>query len=52
MARVEDALAVYLTQPNHLVLHQDAEAVPLLGIVPWIIPAGVGTQIDDVGIDG
>ena len=44
-------MAFYLAQPNHLVLHQYAIAVPLLNIVSRIVTAGLWTQIDDVGID-
>ena len=42
MPRVENPLAVYLNQPNYLVLHQYAEAVPLLEIVPRIGAADIG----------
>ena len=48
---VEDELAFQFTQPNHLVLYQDAVAMPLLEIVSRIGAAGIGTQIDDIGID-
>ena len=50
MPRIEDVLAFYLNQPDHLILNRDLVAKTLLDIVPGIALPSIGPQVDHVGI--
>ena len=51
MTALDNALPVYLAQPNHLVAHHHLEVGMLLDVKPWIVPPCIGPQVDYAGID-